>query len=371
MIPHSGRKAPPGGTVTGNGGVLMEQTHTNNTFLYIRWFLVRLALLVFDILVVNFAYILALFVRFYVNSEFNVWAVHYIPAWMEFTPYYTVCCLVVFSVSGLYNSLWKYAGMHDINRIVIASIITCLIHILGTLIFVMRMPITYYALGAAFQFVLVALSRFSYRLVLLEKSKFLKKRQPGTVNVMVVGTGEFSRTIIKHLEQDAHSMANPVCVIDFRNHEYPGTMSGIPVVGNLDAISQAVVKYNVERVLLADSVMSGEVRQKVRKICEAAHVEAQDFSSLFQRVSGRIPLRTMVEYLDGPVTVLLEKDGAVQSVDQLDQLQESGKYFVSSVLAENGNLCIKAVYDVLQPNNTQEDWVQSYRSETGQDVSFF
>lgn len=349
----------------------MEQTNTNNTYLYIRWFLLRLALVVFDILVVNFAYILALFVRFYVNSEFNVWAVHYIPAWMEFTPYYTVCCLIVFSVSGLYNSLWKYAGMHDINRIVIASIITCLIHIVGTLIFVMRMPITYYALGAAFQFVLIALSRFSYRLILLEKSKFTKKRQPGTVNVMVVGTGEFSRTIIKHLEQDERSMAHPVCVIDFSNQEFPGTMSGVPVVGNLDAIAQAVVKYNVERIILADSVMPAETRKEVRDICKELHVEAQDFSSFFQRVSGRIPLRILMEYLDGSVTVLPEKSGTLLSAVPPDQLEEAGKYFVSSVSTENGVLCVRAVYDVLQPNDTQAEWVQHYRNETGEDVSFF
>lgn len=53
---------------------------TSKKYIYIRWLLLRLGLVIFDVLAVNAAYYLALVVRFYVNFEFNVWAVKYVPA---------------------------------------------------------------------------------------------------------------------------------------------------------------------------------------------------------------------------------------------------------------------------------------------------
>lgn len=345
----------------------MPGTNIDKKYMYIRWFLLRFGLIVYDILVVNFAYFLALLVRFYVNFEFNVWAVKYVPAFMEFAPAYTVCCLILFSAFGLYKSLWKYAGLHDMNRIIVSSVITCVIHIVGTLLFVMRMPISYYALGAAFQFVLITISRFSYRLILIEKGRFFKKRKPGTINVMVVGMGESSRTVIKHLERDESSIAHPVCAVDFRNSELAGTMAGVPVVGGIDQIRTAVKEYNVERVMLADSVMPPEIRREVREICREIGVETQNFSSFFQSVPGRIPLKTILEYTDGPIELVAE-DGQGSELTDVDP---NGKYIVSSIRAEDGTLRIRLIQDVLLPNDTQAEWVQNYQKDTGEDISFF
>lgn len=334
----------------------------------IRWFLLRFGLLVYDILAVNFAYFLALLVRFYVGFEFNVWGERYIPAFMTFSPYYTVCCLVVFYALGLYKSLWKYAGMNDMNRIVMSSIITCAIHILGTLIFVMRMPITYYALGAAFQFVLIVISRFSYRILLVEKTRFFRKKNPGTVDVMIVGEGEDCRTVMRLLEQDPDSLVHPVCVVDFQNHEPGCTMAGVPVFSGIDKIPYAVNRYNVERVLLADTAMSAEHKNQIREICKQADVDVQNFSGYFQSVPSRIPLQILLEYVDGPVEVVIEGE---EKKLQLQDLDKEQRYIVSSVSAKDGVVRIKLIHDLLQPNDIQADWVQSYRNETGGDVSFF
>ena len=34
--------------------------------------------------------------------------------YLQFTTYYTVICLVVFYICGLYNGMWRYAGLDDI-----------------------------------------------------------------------------------------------------------------------------------------------------------------------------------------------------------------------------------------------------------------
>lgn len=348
----------------------MEKSENKNK-LYARWFLIRLALVAFDVLAVNAAYFSALVVRFYVASEFNVWAVRYIPAFMEFAPFYTLACLVVFLVFRLYNSRWKYAGLNDLNRIALACLVTCVIQVMGSVIFVMRMPVTYYLIGAVVQFALIAASRFSYRFFLIERDRVRKMRNKTAINVMVVGVGETSRIVIKHLEGDVDNAAHPVCMVDFRGDEFGNRIEGIPVVSGIDKIAESVKKYNVESVILADTIMPQSVRHQIRQICKEIGVEVQDFSGYFQDYRGSVPLRSLMEYTKGPVELVLNGQGKVFPDGEQAMLSVTGKYLVSSVSAKDGHLVVVLQKDVLVPNDVKEEWVQDYQKETGEDISFF
>lgn len=351
----------------------MADLMTNRKFLYIRWFLLRFGLVVYDLLAVSFAYYLALLVRFYVNYEFNIWAVKYVPAFFQFAPYYGCCCLVVFAALGLYKSLWKYASLSDMNRILAASAITCVIQIVGTLLFVMRMPLSYYALGAAFQFVLITISRFSYRLLLIEKGRVskLRSRRHERIRVMVVGTGESSRTVIKHLDRDMKNVLSPACVVDFEHTTLRGTMAGVPVVGGVDSLKRAVKKYRIDRVVLADSVIPEQIRKEVRQICKEIDVAVQNYSDFFQSTFSKIPLKTMLEYVDGPVVLKIGQEEFAYENPEWAALSTTEKYIISSVCAKEGVIQMELIQDVLLPNDMQEEWVEQYREETGEDISFF
>ncbi len=342
----------------------------NRKHLYIRWVLIRLGLVIFDVLAVSAAYFFALVVRFYVNNEFHGMAVKYIPSFLQFAPYYAVCCLIVFAGCGLYNSLWKYAGVHDLNRIAVSGFITGMIHVVGTMLFVRRMPISYYVLGAAFQLILITASRFSYRLLRIEARHFFRYRED-LLNTMIVGTGESSRTVLKYLERDNSSIARPVCVVDFNNKEMRGTMAGVPVIGGIDRIRQAVKKYNVDRIVLADSVMPVHISKEVHEIGREIGIGIQTFSEYFQSVPSKIPLKILLEYTHGPVE--LHVDGQIRVYTNTEQAMAelTGKYIVTSICAKDGILQVHLAQDLLHPNDTHAEWVQNYQKETGESVSFF
>lgn len=348
----------------------MEQS-SNKMKMYIRWFFLRLALVVFDIFAVNFAYFSALIVRFYVASEFNEWAVQYIPAFLQFAPYYTVCCLVVFGLFKLYNSRWKYAGLSDLNRILAACLVTCVIQIVGSVVFVLRMPITYYFIGAVIQFVLITVSRFSYRFFLMERGRVRKRRNGTSINVMIVGVGETSHVVLKHLERDADNAAHPVCMVDFRGEGFGNMLGGLPVVGGVDKLAASVKKYAVECVILADTTMPQNIRKEIRDICQSLNVEVQDFSGYFQDSRGAVTLRNLMEYTKGEVELVINGKGQRFANGEQAVMSVTGKYVVTSISAQEGRLVIELRNDILVPNDVKEEWVQSYEKETGEGISFF
>lgn len=268
---------------------------------------IQLALVLFDAVAVNLAYYMALVIRFYVNNAFNEWAARYVPEFWKFVPYYTVFCLIVFSGFRLYTRRWKYASTEDLNRILMANIVTCVGHIAGTLLITTRMPLTYYGLGAIIQLALIVGSRLSFRMVMLEveRSKARRRSSEPLKKVMVIGVGETAHQVLRHMVHDLDGAMKPVCMIDFRELSFGTMMEGIPVVGGVDAIAGATKTYEVESVILADTTMPGAVRKRVREICDELNLEVQDYVGYFQESWGSMTLSTMVAYATSEVELVI------------------------------------------------------------------
>lgn len=104
-----------------------------------------------DIIAVNGAYLLALLIRFYVHFKFISGIGNFREYYLQFTPYYTLACLLVFYICGLYGGMWRYAGISDVYRIVLANVITSIIQVAGTKLLFHGMPTGYYIVGGFLQ----------------------------------------------------------------------------------------------------------------------------------------------------------------------------------------------------------------------------
>ena len=117
-----------------------------------------------DVIAVNASYFLALILRFSLGWKMDPLIDKYLETVITFAPIYTIICVIVFFIFRLYGGMWRYAGIGDVNRILLANVVTTIIHVVVTVLFYQRMPITYYVMGAAMQLVTIGIIRFSYRL---------------------------------------------------------------------------------------------------------------------------------------------------------------------------------------------------------------
>ena len=231
-------------------------------------------IILLDVIAVNAAYYLALLLRFYVNNEFRPTVSFYQTDFLTFAPFYTVICIAVFFLFRLYGGMWQYAGINDMNRIIGASLVTAVLHVVGTALFIRRMPITYYIIGALLQFLFITLIRFGYRIWLVEKRKVIRRRTPGSASV-VIGAGEAARRVIRDLE-DSGSF-RPVCIIDSKGSVFGRSMDGIPVYGGVDMLKNAINQYDVHHVFIADPLLQPELKKRVEQICRENRIELQDY----------------------------------------------------------------------------------------------
>ena len=351
----------------------MQQSITNSSEKNNRtkWIISKGLLVIFDIIAVNVSYFLALFFRFFVNNQFRAVAIdRYIPVFQKFAPIYTIICLLVFLTFRLYSSRWQYAGINDFNRILFANLITAVIHVAATLLFYDRMPITYYFLGAVIQLILIAFSRFVFRLISAEKSKFARKGK-ATMNVMIVGIGETGGIVRRKIENDQENAARLVAIFSHRDSEAHGMMDGIPVVSGMDKLKEHIEKYQVECIILADSIMPSETREKIKEICKEVNIEAQDFSGYFQNEGGSFSLKRLLEYAKGPVTVITDEKTQTYENGEQALMAQTGKAVVKMISAKQNQLVIELSSKPIVLNDVNQEWVKDVEQETGEAISFF
>ena len=162
-----------------------------------HWKVIAFYLVVYDIIAVNFSYFLGLWLRF--DLQYSNIPREYLSAFLKFAPVYTVAVVIVFYILRLYNSLWRFASFDELNRIFAASVITTVIQIVGITALFVRMPFSYYVVGAATQFALITVVRFAYRFINMERAR-REQSARSRHNVMVIGAGAAGQTILRELQ---------------------------------------------------------------------------------------------------------------------------------------------------------------------------
>lgn len=335
---------------------------------YLGWLTKRVIMAIFDVIAVNLAYWLALIFRFYVNLKFMPSVLDYFPAFWRFAPWYSLICVIVFAGFRLYNSMWKYAGPNDLPRLVLANVTTSALHVVGTLLFIKRMPITYYVFGAAIQLVFITVSRYAYRIYLALRARNAHKST--RINTMIIGLGETGNIVRRKLEDDISNVAHLVCLFtpgEFRSK----IINGIPVVTGMEKLKDYLHTYKVECVILADSLMPAEERKQIKAVCEEEQIEIQDFSGYFQYEGNGISFKRQLEYASGPVEITI--DGATEQYESGEAALMSlqGNYQVKEITAKENTLAIELIPQKVVLNDITEDWAKEYEKNVGEEISFF
>ena len=310
-----------------------------------------------DILAVNASYFLALLVRFYVNFEFRPTVKYYLTDWLHFVPFYTVVCIIVFALFRLYGGMWRYAGINDMNRIIGANVTTTLIQIIGTSVFIRRMPITYYVIGAILQFFFITLIRFGYRILLVEKKKVAARKSPA-IPTVIIGAGEAGRKAINHLEES--NAFRPVVIVDRKSEGK--TLNGVPVVGDLDKALQGA-----QAVVIADPTLDPQERKEIREKAEARNIELQDYTGYLSNLGGKVPLSSLLELARGPVRISVEGQENEYESGEAALKAISGRYEISAI--RHPEIELKKPSAVAYAG--YEAWAKEHKEQTGEDVSFF
>ena len=123
----------------------------------------KLGLALFDMFAVVVSSLLALVLRF--EGNYSAIPREYIDRSLQYISIVMVVTLIIFYVLRLYGSLWSYAGATEFMNIIIASILSSGVQMAVIVLMDMKMPRSYYVFYGMCLFGMVAVSRYSYRVL--------------------------------------------------------------------------------------------------------------------------------------------------------------------------------------------------------------
>lgn len=280
-----------------------------------HWHMVAVLLVLYDLAVVVGAYFIALWLRF--DCRFSEIPHEFLMAWLKFSPIYAVVSVFVFWKAHLYQSIWRFASFVELEKVAICSAILGLLHTIGISVLFERMPITYYIVGVAIQFLLILFIRFAYRFVLLERSKRAKELQKTLASrVMLIGAGSAGQMILRDLHGANEVNERVCCIIDDNHNKWGRFIDGVPIVGGRDDILLNVDKYRIEKIFLAIPSATAEQRRDILDICKETNCELKIMPGVYAFASGDVTAKSMK---DVAVEDLLGRDPIKVNMDEIYQ----------------------------------------------------
>ena len=278
-----------------------------------HWQVIAVILACYDIFAVNFSYFFALLLRF--DFRYSAIPANYYSIWLNFAPFYTVICILVFLKLNLYRSVWRFASYSELLRSILASGITALVQIVGTLAFFGRMPISYYIVGTVFQFGMILGIRFSYRFILLLRESTHRGVASGTaggnatstggdsaaalaggaptINVMLIGAGNAGQMILRDIHQSREVNENVCCIIDDNPNKWGRFIDGVKIEGGRDDIFACAEKYHIKRIYLAIPSATAAQKRDILNICKETRCELKQLPGMYQLVTGQVRVSQM------------------------------------------------------------------------------
>ena len=249
------------------------------------------AMMLYDFAAVCGAYFLALYLRF--DCVYSAIQARFMIPYKSFILPYGLGCIVVFRLMKMYNSVWRYASYTEFTRTLTGSLVTSAAHtVLITVIF-RRMPISYYLMGAFFQFALLIAARFGSRFIHLF-SRHHDNNSSGK-RIMLIGAGNAGQMILREMSQASEVNDRVVCIIDDDPNTWNRYVGGIPIVGGRDDILENVEKYQVDEIFLAIPSATAQQKRDILAICSETDCKLKQLPGLYQFVVGQATVSAMKE----------------------------------------------------------------------------
>ena len=269
----------------------------------------RIFLVITDIILINGSVFLSLIMRF----EINIASVpeEYIQKYIVNGIPFTIVTLIIFWCFRMYHSLWQYASIAELYKIVEACVVAELAHLCVTSFMGWMLPRSCYFTSGVFLIVAMSASRFMYRLLrqLINEYRHTSEQ----VKIMIIGAGEATSVLMREISNSRYlDNSKVVCIIDDDLGKVGKYIRGVKIVGTRDHIKEYARYYDIDEIIFAIPSASTKDKREILNICKETSCNLKILPGVYQMVDGEINIKDLrnVDVLDllgrDPVKVDIE-----------------------------------------------------------------
>ncbi|MCR4689575.1 MAG: polysaccharide biosynthesis protein [Saccharofermentans sp.] len=259
-----------------------------------QWILRALVVAILDVILIAASFFAALLIRF--DLKYSEIDPQFIQTYLKIIPFCIVGAILLFILFKLYNSIWRFASISELERMtkawaiftVLAAIIVIVDeHING----IRRLPISVWIMGVVFGYMSTTALRFGYRFL-----RFMTKvnsRGKNGANVMIIGAGACGKDVIREVSSSQHLNSKVCCAIDDNPTKKGRELEGVPIVGNRYDIPKMVGKYQIDEIIFAIPDARGVDRKDILDICSSTGCKVRVIPGIYQMIEGTVTVNSL------------------------------------------------------------------------------
>ncbi|TWT04947.1 nucleoside-diphosphate sugar epimerase/dehydratase [Planomicrobium sp. CPCC 101079] len=186
---------------------------------------------------------------------------------------------------GLYRKYWSYASVEEVKSIAKAVTLTLFVALVMQYVYSEVLYLRTLLLTWMLLILLLGASRLSLR-VFNESS--IKRKNIQSSRTMIIGAGQAGRMIAQQMKQNPLWGKNPVVFVDDDKRKWQLEIYGIEVVGTMKNISDLVLQYHIEEIVIAIPSLSKKEMAELTRVCIDTGVKTQTIPRLEDLISGKI-----------------------------------------------------------------------------------
>lgn len=311
----------------------------------------RAFLITYDIIAVVCSNFLSLLLRY--EFQLDTIPEYFMNAVWLHLPISILITLVIFYIFRLYHSLWAYAGVNEMQNILVASFSSAALQGITLLLFDRSVPKSYYFFNAFLLVGFTVTSRFAYRFAREARRK--KHNKNNSISVMIVGAGDAGNTIIKEINSSYFSTMRIRCIIDDDPQKWGRYIQGIKVVGGRDRIVENASLHEIDEIIIAIPSAGRRTIKEIVEIAQQTNCKLRTLPGMYQLVNGEVDVSKIrdvdVEDLLGREPIRVDLDSILGYVKGKTVLVTGGGGSIGSELCRQiashrpGQLIILDIYE--------------------------
>ena len=199
--------------------------------------------------------------------------------------------------SGIYNRLWRHAGVVELERLITAGAIigiTCAL--LGVVILPLvdaipaRVPLSVLILDVLLTAVAATLPRLGVRLL---RRRNVRRHEGQVERVIIAGAGASGELIGKELLSHPQLGLRPIGFVDDDKRKHGQRMLDLPVLGGIKDLPSLIARHEAQEVIIAMPRAPGPMVREVLDAAATAGVRARTVPGMFDILSGRVAVTAL------------------------------------------------------------------------------
>lgn len=294
-------------------------------------------ILVFDVIFVN----LAFFGAFLLYTELRASDLN-LGYFLQLSIPMTFLKILIYYFCSLYRSIWEYASVEELVRVVFA--VTLSNFISAGYILVLQQEIYFGILIATFAFdnLFIGANRFVYRI--LRRVKYQKSilYKVDTNRILLVGSGSTAGLIASEIKTHSGRYGRLVGFIDDDKSKIGHLIGGVKVLGDRNDIECIAERFRIDEIILAIPTATNQDTKQILEKCKLTNSKVTIVPGIVEIIGGEISIEkarpVKVEDLLGRDVVELDVRGIAHYIENKTVLITGGGGSIGS------EICRQIIY---------------------------